>query len=242
MSSRNRMRVWEYRRKLKGTCSHISECAYGNLSCARLCTLLHDTAHTSECACAHILECACRRKCKATHRWCIAFNAYCFNIRPQYINNDASRSKLSRYCSANTKMKYSLDCPSECDVMDSPDKWVIDCTSRRIWRVYDFTLYISRISGYPGGLPLPLPKQRPSRAPSPSIVTKTRPPSRPIETHTRALLPMSMCQSRHPPQPSVCHTRPPPRWLESKSAMLPCPSDRQMETRKVAQGKKGIAR
>jgi len=29
-------------------------------------------------------------------------DAYC--LRPQNINNDASRSKLSRYCSANTKI------------------------------------------------------------------------------------------------------------------------------------------
>ena len=85
----------KYRTKLKGTCAHISECACAHIS---ECTC----PHISECACAHTSKCMCRRKCKTTHRWRIVYNAYC--LRPQYINNDARRSKLSRYCSANTKM------------------------------------------------------------------------------------------------------------------------------------------
>ena len=52
-----------------------------------------------------------------------------------------------------------------------------------------------------------------------------------------------MRQCRHPQRQSVCHNRQPPlRWLKRKSAPVPCPSERQRETCKVAQGSRRHAR
>ena len=74
---------------------HLTSHAYGNL-CSRNRQGLNIG-----------VECQFRRKWKRTlegakYNKPIAF--IYFYLRPQYINNDASRSKLSRYCSAKTEM------------------------------------------------------------------------------------------------------------------------------------------